>query len=98
MVLAANMVKWQVLRQFCEEHGYGRLITDGKHPIQFYWQHPVPVAFATDLMTRLQTGPLYWPEYRLLRDRHKMTWAQLAVVVLRCRLRWTLAPFCLRLN
>jgi len=98
MVLAANMVKWQVLRQLCEEHGYGRLITDGKHPIQFYWQHPVPVAFATDLMTRLQTGPLYWPEYRLLRDRHKMTWAQFAVVVLRYRLRWTLAPFCLRLN
>jgi len=38
LVLATNMVKWQVLRQFCEEQGYGRLITDGRHPIQFYWQ------------------------------------------------------------
>jgi hypothetical protein len=93
MVLQENMLKWPVLRDFCKREGYGRMITDGRATIQAYYERPVPAAFREALRTRLAEGPLYWPEYRALRESHGVVWDDLIAAILQDRLVWTLQPF-----
>jgi hypothetical protein len=93
MVLHENMVKWPVLRDFCKREGYGRMITDGRTTIQAYYQRPVPPAFREALRARLAEGPLFWPEYRALRESHGAAWDDLIAAILQDRLVWTLQPF-----
>ncbi len=96
MGLYTNMVKWPVLREYCRQHGYGRLITDGRITIQSFWHHTIPAPFQKSLLDTLLAGPLAWREYRQIRETHQATWTDFVAVILRNHLIWTLHPFKLR--
>ena len=93
MALHKNLIKWPVLRAFCQLHGYGRLITDGRIAIQSYWQHSVPVSFAAALREAATIQPLSWREYRKIRDTYQATWTDFVATILQNNLVWILHPF-----
>jgi len=96
MVLSVNWTKWAALRQWCQEHGVGLLITDGRIGAQELGHHPVNAAFEQELLSALQAGPLTWPAYRDLRDAHGAGFRDFAAAVWRHRLQWERQPFVLR--
>jgi hypothetical protein len=96
MVLAVNWSRWAVLRQWCQEHGAGLLITDGWIGAQELGHYPVKAAFEQALLGALQAGPLTWPAYQEIRDAHGASFRDFAAVVWRHRLQWERHPFVLR--
>ncbi len=61
MVLHENLRKWPVLRDFCQEQGYGRLITDGRTGIKTFWKHHIPTTYGDAVLAALNSAPLNWP-------------------------------------
>jgi hypothetical protein len=97
IVLSANLRKWLLLRDFCEEHGSGRLVTDGRVDIRAFWEHQVPQAYRDDVLATLAGGPLTWPRYNDIRQQHSASWNDFISLILQRQLYWTVHPFCLRL-
>jgi hypothetical protein len=93
--LHENIVKLSALRTFCTEHGYGLLVTDGRTAIQTLLRREVPPGFKSEITAALHRGPLSWPTYRAIRNRHGAVVDDFVALVLQERLIWTLLPFTL---
>ncbi len=97
IVLSENLRKWPVLRDFCEEKGYGRLVTDGRVGIKSFWEHPVPQAYSDRLLAVLADGPLTWPQYNTICNQYSPSWNDFIALVLQYQLVWSMHPFRLSL-
>jgi hypothetical protein len=80
-------LKWKAMRAYCDEHGYGMLITDGSIAIQDLDAHKVPsilVEHFTDCF-RVR-GHIEWNDLHDLRASHGVTWKDLTAYVYQQRL------------
>jgi hypothetical protein len=97
MALERNLIKWGALRKFCAEAGLGLLVTDGRRSIQQVQRHKVKPEFESTVLSALQGGPLFWTEYRAIKNRFEPGRDDSVALILRHRLKWQLSPFALRL-
>lgn len=97
MALEKNLIKWRALRKFCAETGLGLLVTDGRRSIQHVQRHKVKPEFESSVLSALQDGPLFWSEYRTIKNRFEPGRDDFVALILRHRLKWQLGPFILRL-
>lgn len=98
MALRENLTKWSALRRFCNERGWGLLVTDGRRTIQEVQRRHVDKEFRHAVISALRTAPLSWMEYTVIRDAHDASYHDLVALVLQERLTWTLGPFRLFLS
>lgn len=98
MALYANLCKWSGLRKFCQDNGFGLLITDGRVYIQSLMRSEIPADFEDALLTALNANPLSWAEYKQISNSHGAKWEHLIAAILRYKLVWSLQPFVLRLS
>jgi hypothetical protein len=97
MALHRNLVKWSALRAFCRQRGYGLLVTDGRYAIQQVQRRDTNPSGSQAVLEALQHGSLSWHEYRMIRDRHKISKSEFLGLILQNRLVWELGPFRLSL-
>lgn len=98
MGLYQNLCKWTAMRAFCEERGFGLLVTDSSRTIQEVQSLATDPQFEAALLLRLQRGPLAWRELRMIRDDYGVKVTEFVATVLRHRLEWRLKPLELRLG
>jgi len=53
----------------------------------------VPPALRDAVAAALEKGPLFWSEYKQIRERHQATLEDFIAMVLQDRLVWSLLPF-----
>ena len=99
MALHINLVKWAALKKFCNENGYGLLITDGKFAIQQIMYHNVNQNDSIAVFKHLaKSGELSWQEYRIIRDEFSPSRNDFVALVLKNKLIWRLSPFTLSVS
>lgn len=89
-----NVCKWHALKNFCEENGYGCLMTTGTRSINHYCAQEYSEAFEIDLLKALdEAGSLSWPEYNKIKTRHEALIKDLCTIVLKNDLKYNRGPF-----
>ncbi len=99
MCLEQNLVKWRAMRGFCEQNGFGFLITDGVHSVrEILSYNSTQIQFVNRIMNSLSKGPVYWRQYQEIISDYEISTMEFVSMVLKNRVRWQLSPFQLRLN
>lgn len=92
-----NQAKFEAARHWCEEHGVGLLITDGRLTTRSAYTHEVDPDLVARIGGRLAVGPMTWREAVLLRAQHPFTQLDLAAAVLQQGWELRLQPWILSL-
>jgi hypothetical protein len=93
MALRENLAKWSALKAYCNEHGLGLLITDGKYTIQQIQRHKVKPDFADFILEKLREGNMNWVEYKKIKEQFNPSRDDFIALILKNRLIWKLSPF-----
>jgi len=89
-----NVCKWHALKKFCEENGYGCLMTTGTKSINHYCEQEYTEAFEIDLLKELdEVGSLSWSEYNKIKTQHDTLINDLCTIVLKNDLKFNRGPF-----
>lgn len=95
LALHENLIKWRALRRFCEQAGYGLLVTDGRMPLQILMRRNVSPAFRSAIWAAMRDGPLHWHEYKVILEQQLGTLEDFLALVLQDGLVWKRQPFTL---
>lgn len=98
MALRENLIKWEALKRFCEKYGLGLLITDGKSTIKQIQKHKIKDEYLTEILSCLEKGPIFWNQYKQIRDKHNPGRNDFVAMILKKGLCWQLGPFQLSLH
>lgn len=93
MPLIENVLKWEALKSYCEERGWGALMTDGRTSPNALGAFTSNEQFAAEILNRLQLSSLNWNEYRDISQRYKASFVDFASLILNAKLSWSLGPF-----
>lgn len=93
MALKENLTKWSALKAYCQQQGWGLLVTDGQSSIQQIQQHQIKQDFADFVLGRLRQRSLSWSEYKKIKERFNPSRNDFVALVLKNRLVWQLSPF-----
>ncbi len=89
-----NICKWNALKKFCGENGYGCLMTTGTRSINYYCEQEYTEAFEKELLEELdRTGSLNWPLYNKIKSGHDTLFNDLCTIVLKNDLKYNIGPF-----
>jgi hypothetical protein len=91
--LYRTIVKGRILWEFCKTKGFGMTITDGRWSIKSLQQLPTPAEFEKDILNRIKENPLNLDEYLKIKENHKITFLDLAAVIIKNKLTWKLGKF-----
>jgi hypothetical protein len=99
MALSRNLVKFEILEQYCREAGLGVLVTDGHTCLEQMRGYTVNQEYAGEVICSLKKrGVLNWNTYRPIRDEHHAGRNDFVGLVLQNRLVWQLKPFSLSIS
>jgi len=93
MALQENIAKFDALNNYCEQHGFGALVTDGRKTFQQLAEHMPDPDFAHDIILALKQGPLGFVQYRMILTQHNVTQVDFTSLIIRQNLILTLRPF-----
>ena len=97
MAIDQNICKWHALKTFCEENGYGCLMTTGTKSINHYYAQKYTETFEMDLLKALdEVGSLSWAEYKKIKTRHETLKNDLCTIILKNDLKFNIRPFRLK--
>ena len=98
MVLNLNLQKYYRLKNFCEENGYGMLVTDIYTSIEEFVTYDYNKAFEEDLLERLRNGPIKWRELSILKVKHNIRYRDIASIVIKNDLIYNMGPFSIEMK
>lgn len=81
--------KAEGIMDFCSRHGFGFLLTDGKHTPKDLLQGKVNRKLEKELLSVIATGPIREQEYRAIKMRTAATPGQLYRAIIRLDLRYS---------
>jgi hypothetical protein len=96
MALWKNVVKYESLRGFCNKHGLGCLMTDGRVAYGELYNTDIPTGYVTDVMSIIDDTKEKWMayhEYKPIKDKHNPTRDDFISMVLQHELVWHSEPF-----
>ncbi|MEM8718115.1 MAG: hypothetical protein AAGE84_02245 [Cyanobacteria bacterium P01_G01_bin.39] len=93
MALKENLIKWSALKAYCQQQGWGLLVTDSRYSIQQVQRHQIKQDFADFVLNRLHQKSLNWAEYKKIKERFNPSGSDFVALVLKNRLVWQLSPF-----
>lgn len=99
MAYAVTHRKMEALIEYCECHGFGFLLTNGKYSINKLLTYKYNLAFESALRERLYepgAGTLYFSEYKDIMEKFKPRYMDLIAIVIRNG--WAYYPSVFRLN
>ena len=88
--------KTEALMEFCDNRGFGLLLTDGRHTPKDLLKGRVNRRFEKELLKALRGGTLREPECRAIMQRCNATTAELHRTIIRHKLRYR--PFPMKLK
>jgi len=99
MAFAVTHRKMEALIEYCERHGFGFLLTNGKYSIGKLLAYKYNLAFESALRERLYepgAGTLYYTEYRDICEKFKPRYMDLIAIVIKNG--WAYYPSVFRLS
>ena len=93
MVQQTVQFKWSALGDFANAQGVGRLMTDGRRTLSDIEKHIPPDDYCSAVLEELRNGPMWWAQYENLKEDFKPSGIDLAALILRENLVWSLNPF-----
>lgn len=81
--------KAEGIMDFCSRHGFGFLLTDGKHTPKDLLKGKVNRRLERELVTALAAGPIREPQYREIKLRTAATPSQLYRAIIRLNLKYS---------
>jgi hypothetical protein len=96
MALWKNVVKYESLRGFCNKHGLGCLMTDGRVTYGELYNTDIPTGYVSDVMIIIDDTKdkrISYREYKPLKDKHNPTRDDFISMVLQHELVWHTEPF-----
>ncbi|MFL0250646.1 sigma factor-like helix-turn-helix DNA-binding protein [Clostridium neuense] len=93
MVLELNLQKYYVLRKFCEENGYGMLVTDRYTSIEEFVTYEYNERFEEEMLKRLKNGPIKWRELLILKAKYNISYRDIASIIMKNNLIYSTASF-----
>lgn len=93
MAMRHNWLKWSAMRAYCDEAGYGFLVTDGRKSIQQVGKAEVRPQVRQQVLDALHLGPLDWQQYKALRRTCSIKTPELYTLIIKERLHWQPRPF-----
>lgn len=99
MALWRNLVRFEVLRNYCLKNCLGLLVTDGYGCLEQMCHYKVNQRYASDVMRYLRKkGTLDWNTYKRIKDKYRPNRNDFVGLIVQNRLVWQLGPFRLSLS
>ncbi|WP_206752196.1 TnsA endonuclease N-terminal domain-containing protein [Desulfosporosinus fructosivorans] len=98
MVLELNLQKYNNLKRYCEENGYGILVTDGGTSMKEFITYEYNKVFEEELFQRLKKGPILWRGLSILKTKHIIGYRDIASIVAKNNWIYRQDPFVIALR
>ncbi|RDU38670.1 hypothetical protein DRW41_03675 [Neobacillus piezotolerans] len=95
MAININIIKYQALESFCNEMGYGFLVTDGFTSFEEIKMHTYNKSFEDELLSELKKGPLRWSEFIKFKSKYSIG-LDLSSIIINNDLIYEKSPFLIK--